>query len=218
MYRTRFTLFATLVNDRNRRWEKHTRRQCHILSQVCTVLHQLHVGYLCSQSYLSFVRQSRFELFPSVLGVLDINQLFLNRRRVIERDLFAPIRADHRGPDIDCASKMLRDISRHHVFHTHIENSRAINLPSASGNGNTSLHTRSKSIQKPNLKHRHSTGICSSIFKGCVVWGNYWGQGERGIKARVCWFVSPPSSIAWTSSVPISHSHSPSVPCALKQD
>lgn len=171
MYRTGFTLLATLVNDRNRRWEKHTGR-CHILNQVCIILHQLHIGYLYFQPYLSFVGQSGFELFPGVLGVLDVNQLFLNRRWVVECDLFAPIRADHRGPDIDCASKMLRDISRHHFFHTHIENSRAINLPSASGNRNTSLHTRPKSIQKANLKHRHSTGICGSIFKGCVVWGN----------------------------------------------
>lgn len=80
-------------------------------------------------THLPFIWQTRFELLPGISRIFYVNKLLLDRGRVIEGDLPAPIGACYCGPNVHSASEMLRDVCRHHVFYTYVKIRRTINLP-----------------------------------------------------------------------------------------
>lgn len=49
--------------------------------------------------HLPFVGQTRLELLARVLGVLDVDELLVNRRRVVKCGLPASVYAGDRRPD-----------------------------------------------------------------------------------------------------------------------
>lgn len=81
-----------------------------------------------SRPHLPFVRQSRLKLLARVLGVFDVDELLVHRRRVVESGLPAAIYAGHRRPDADGAPEVIGHVHRHHVLHTQAEVCRALDL------------------------------------------------------------------------------------------
>lgn len=71
--------------------------------------------------HLSFVRQPGLELLARVFGVLDVDELLVDRRRVVEGGLPAAVDAGHRRPDADGASEVIGHVHRHHVLHAQAE-------------------------------------------------------------------------------------------------
>lgn len=86
-------------------------------------------SFFLRPSHLSFVGQARLELLPGLFRILYVNQLLLDRRGVIERDLLAPVCAGNCGPNAHSPSEVLWDICRHHVSDAHVKICRAVDLP-----------------------------------------------------------------------------------------
>lgn len=78
--------------------------------------------------HLPFVRQSGLELFACVFGVLDVDELLVHRRRVVESGLPVAVYARHRRPDADGAPEVIGHIHRHHVLHAQAEVCGALDL------------------------------------------------------------------------------------------
>lgn len=94
--------------------------------------------------HLPFVRQTRLELLSRVLGVLDVNELLVNRCGIIKRGLPASVYAGDRRPDAHRAPEVVGHVQRHHVFDADAEVGRTFDLRAAeqgSETGNTSNAT-----------------------------------------------------------------------------
>lgn len=52
-----------------------------------------------------------------MFGVLDVDELLVHRRRVVERGLPAAVHARHRRPDADGAPEVIGHVHGHHVLH-----------------------------------------------------------------------------------------------------
>jgi len=90
----------------------------------------------------SFVGQTGLELLARVLGVLDVDQLLVDGRGVVERGLSAAVAAGHRRPHAHRAPEVVRHVQGHHVLDAHAEGRRAFDLPT----GNvSSVEIRAKS-------------------------------------------------------------------------
>lgn len=83
---------------------------------------------MCLPSHLPFVRQTRLKLFACVLGVLDVDELFVDGSRVVKCGLPAPVYAGHRRPNAHGAPEVIGYIQGHHVFDTQAEVCRAFDL------------------------------------------------------------------------------------------
>ncbi len=78
-----------------------------------------------------FVRQTRLELLACILGVLDVDELFMDGRRIVKCGLPAPIYAGHCRPNAHSAPEVISHIQGHHVLDTQAEVCRAFDLRTA---------------------------------------------------------------------------------------
>lgn len=95
--------------------------------------------------HLPFVRKPRLELLARVLGVLDVNELLVDWRRVVESGLPAAVHACHRRPDADGASEVIGHVHRHHVLHAQAEVCRTLDLKRRVRKWNTLKEKKKKS-------------------------------------------------------------------------
>ena len=75
-----------------------------------------------------FVGQTGLELLARVLGVLDVDELLVDGRGVVEGGLPAAVGAGHRGPHAHRAPEVVGHVQRHHVLHAQTEGGRAFDL------------------------------------------------------------------------------------------
>lgn len=63
-----------------------------------------------------------------MLGVLDVDELLVHGRGVVESGLPAAVHAGHRRPDADGAPEVIGHVHRHHVLHAQAEVCGALDL------------------------------------------------------------------------------------------
>lgn len=78
--------------------------------------------------HLPLVGQPGLEVLARVLGVLDVDELLVDGRGVVEGGLPAPVHAGDRRPDAHRAPEVVRHVRRHHVSDAEAEVGRTFDL------------------------------------------------------------------------------------------
>lgn len=104
-------------------------------------------------AHLPFVGQAGLELLARVLGVLDVDELLVNRGGVVERGLPAPVHAGDRRPDADRAPEVVGHVQRHHVSDAEAEVGGTFDLRAAERRGGGGVGNRGGTPQTCRYEH-----------------------------------------------------------------